>query len=95
MTFGKRFQRNRKGVWAAAALGAVFVLGFIDSCDDRLLTVTSFIDPCGTILSNCDPGYFQTQAAGIGNPCWDPVCTIPGGCGNLDPPLGSQFDLCP
>lgn len=76
-------------------LGALFQLGFVNSCDDRFVQLTRFFDPCGTFLANCTPGSFQANAANIGDFCVDPSCTIPGGCGNTVPPLGTQRDLCP
>jgi len=94
MMFGRRIRKSASGLLAAALLSGVFFVGLIDSCDNRLVTLTTFFDPCGTIL-DCTPGTFQGQAAGIGNPCFDPTCTVPGGCDNADPPLGLNFDLCP
>lgn len=86
-------QRTTRGL-ASVLLGGAFFLGLLESCDDRLVTLTTYFDPCGTILSDCEPGFFQGQAAGIGNPCWDPTCTVPGGCSE-DTPLGATYDLCP
>ncbi len=71
------------------------LMGFLDTCNDRLVTFTQFIDPCGTFLANCTPGFFQVNAADIGDFCVDPSCTIPGGCGNLNQPLGTITDICP
>ena len=93
MTLGRRFRQRTTRALATAFVGGVFFLGFIESCDDRLVALTSYFDPCGTIL-DCEPGTFQGQAAGIGNPCWDPTCTVPGACSD-DPPLGLNYDLCP
>lgn len=94
MTLPRPLRYRAARALAGAFLGGIFILGFLESCDDRLVGLTAFFDPCGTILSDCQPGFFQGQAAGIGNPCWDPSCTVPGGCNN-DLPLGATFDLCP
>lgn len=69
--------------------------GFIGSCDSRLVELSQIFDPCGTIFANCTPGSFQTNAASIGDYCIDPICTVPGGCDQTDPPLGTQRNLCP
>ena len=71
-----------------------FSFGFIDSCDDRLIELTRFVDPCGTVLANCAPGDFEVNAAEVGDFCVDPACTVPGQC-TLDQPLGTITDLCP
>ena len=81
--------------WAVLAAGALFQLGLLETCNDRLYEATRFVDPCGTILGNCDPGDFQVYNAEIGDYCIDPVCTVPGGCDQEGPPLGTQYDLCP
>ena len=94
MVFRRVHGRRAKQIVAATFLSGVFFLGLIDSCDDRLVALTTYFDPCGTILSNCEPGFFQGQEAGIGNPCWDPTCTVPGGCSD-EIPLGATYDLCP
>ncbi len=80
---------------ALLTAGALFQFGFVDSCDDRFIQFTRIFDPCGTVLANCTPGSFETNAADIGDFCVDPSCTIPGGCGNEGPPLGTQRDICP
>lgn len=69
--------------------------GFLGACDSRLIELTQYFDPCGTILANCTPGSFQANAADIGDYCIDPICTVPGGCDQVDPPLGTQRELCP
>ena len=94
MILGRRIRKCPSSLLVASLLSGGFALGFIDSCDDKLVTLTTIFDPCGTIL-DCAPGTFQGQAAGIGDPCFDPTCTVPGGCGNAAPPLGIDFDLCP
>ena len=82
--------------WMGVALlgtGTVVQFGFLEGCDSRLLSLTQFVDPCGTIL-NCAPGSFQAARAELNDPCFDPTCTIPGGCDNDGPALGSTRDLC-
>ena len=71
-----------------------FTFGFLGSCDDRLITLTQYIDPCGTILGNCNPGDFTVNAAGVGDYCVDPTCTVPGMCGDGQA-LGTITDICP
>jgi len=86
--------RRRTAVVAILA-GTLLQLGFVSSCDDRLVGLTNYLDPCGTILANCAPGTFQAINADLGDWCLDPACTVPGGCGNQDPPLGTIRDICP
>lgn len=93
MMFGKANMRRRLRTGVCFLLGGVFTLGLIESCDDRMLTVTEFVDPCGTIFANCEPGYFQLRAAGAPSYDLDPSCTVPGQCGN--DPLGLIVDLGP
>jgi len=73
---------------------SVFALGFLGNCDDLLVSVTQYVDPCGTILANCQPGDFATNAASVGDFCIDPSCTVPGACGNGQA-LGTITDICP
>ena len=80
---------------AAGTFGGLFLLEFVSSCDDRLLNLTRYVDPCTTFLANCAPGSFQANAADIGDYCVDPACTVPGGCGQAGPPLGTQTQSCP
>lgn len=68
--------------------------GYVGACDDRLVALTNYVDPCGTILGNCAPGTFQSVNSPLGSWCIDPACTVPGGCGNADPPLGTIRDIC-
>ena len=85
---------KRRVVGLVALVGSsLFLAGFLESCDDRLVGLTRFIDPCGTILANCNPGDIQVRNAGIGNSCIDPTCTVPGACGGGQP-LGTITDLC-
>ncbi len=80
---------------AAGLLGGLFLVDFLSGCDERLLNFTRYVDPCTTFLANCAPGSFQTNAADIGDYCVDPACTVPGGCGQAGPPLGTQTRICP
>ena len=91
---------GNKRSWVRAAtgiglIGACFQLGFLGSCEDRFIGFTTFFDPCGTILGNCAPGSFETNAADVGDFCVDPTCTVPGQCGNAGPALGTVRDICP
>jgi len=79
---------------AALALGTALITGFLQSCDDRLVGLTQFIDPCVTILGNCNPGDFQANNANVGDFCVDPACTVPGQCGGGQP-LGTIRRICP
>lgn len=85
---------SRRGAVAALFVGALLQLGFIENCDDRLATLTRFVDPCGTVLGNCNPGDFQINRADVGDYCVDPSCTVPGQCGSV-PVLGTVTNLCP
>jgi hypothetical protein len=86
----------RKRRWMAAILlGTSFqFLGWLESCDERLLQVSRYVDPCGTFLANCTPGEFEARAAELGDYCIDPTCTVPGQCGGGQP-LGTITELCP
>ncbi len=81
-----------------AAMGtiatAVFIIGFLQTCDDRLIGLTRFIDPCATIFANCAPGDFEVNRADVGDFCVDPACTVPGQCGPGQA-LGTITDICP
>lgn len=90
-------RRHRRGLTGFALVGTTTLmqLGFLGSCDSRLIEFTEFFDPCGTVFANCTPGSFQANAADIGDFCIDPVCTIPGGCDQDGPPIGTQRDICP
>ena len=72
------------------------VLGFIGSCNDRLVAFTRYFDPAGTIFANIPPGYFETITADVGDYTVDPTCPIAGACGD-EPyqPLGTIYDLDP
>lgn len=91
----RRQYRRRSTALAALAIGAVAQFGFVESCDNRLINFTRYFDPCGTILANCTPGSFEANAAEIGDYCVDPACTVPGGCGTGQQPLGTIRDICP
>ena len=86
--------RHSLKMLATLILGGGFTLGFLDSCDNRLIQFTRYVDPCGTIFANCEPGDFQVAAAEVGDYCVDPACTVPGQCGD-ERPLGTITDLCP
>ena len=86
--------RSRRINFIALLFAGTMLPGIISSCDDRLIGLTNFIDPCGTILANCNPGDFAVNAADVGDFCVDPACTVPGGC-NDDQPLGTITDICP
>jgi hypothetical protein len=84
-----------RGKLVALGLGAtVLQLGPIAACDDQLTALTRYVDPCGTVLGNCNPGDFQTNNANPGDWCIDPACTVPGACADT-PPLGAIRDICP
>lgn len=87
-------RRTRRAAVAALAVGSLFQFAFLQSCDDRLTALTQFVEPCGTIFGNCNPGDFQVNAADVGDFCVDPSCTIPGQCGS-QPILGTITDICP
>lgn len=72
---------------------AILPLGFLDSCNQRLTNATQYVDPCGTVLGNCTPGFFATSAADVGDYCIDPACTVPGQCGGGQP-LGTITRIC-
>lgn len=94
MTTDKQNRRMQRRWIATFFLGSVFQLGFLESCNDRLVEATRIFDPCGTILANCTPGSFETNNADVGDFCVDPTCTIPGMC-DPNPPLGTIRDICP
>ena len=80
--------------FAPVLVSGAAIPGFIESCDNRLIRLTSYFDPCGTILANCAPGDFQVNRAEIGDYCIDPGCTVPGAC-NTQQPLGTITRVCP
>lgn len=89
LSFARRYFR-----FATVLASGAVLPGFVESCDDRLAFITSYVDPCGSILGNCTPGSFQVQAADVGDFCVDPACTVPGGCGGGQP-LGTITNVCP
>ncbi len=97
MILGNRDVRYRLVRFAAlASTGALtFALLSFSSCDDKLLSLAEFVDPCGTILANCEPGDLQINAAAVGDYCVDPACTVPGQCEGDYVPLGTITELCP
>ncbi|UCC30123.1 MAG: hypothetical protein JSU86_18235 [Phycisphaerales bacterium] len=94
MMFGKADIQQRLRRLAGLILGGVFILGFLETCDNRLVQFTRYVEPCGTFLANCQPGDFEVNRADVGDFCVDPTCTVPGACGD-DQPLGTITDLCP
>jgi len=91
---------HRKSNWArllkfgAGLIVLPGIAGFIESCDDRVVSLTRYVDPCGTFLANCAPGEFEVRRADVGDYCVDPACTVPGLCGGGQP-LGTITDICP
>ncbi|MEK6799453.1 MAG: hypothetical protein AABZ12_10840 [Planctomycetota bacterium] len=83
----------RKFVGLALVAAGAILPGFVQSCDDRLIAITRYADPCGTILANCNPGDFEVFAADVGDYCVDPACTVPGQCGEGQP-LGTIIRVC-
>ena len=61
----------RKFVGLALVAAGAILPGFVQSCDDRLIAITRYADPCGTILANCNPGDFEVFAADVGDYCVD------------------------
>ncbi len=96
MIQSNRYFRSQRARLAAALVGTLSIVGagFINSCDNRLIGLTQYFDPCGTVFANCQPGDFQTNRAAVGDYCVDPTCTVPGGCNNGQA-LGTITDLCP
>ena len=94
MSLHRIFGFRRRAGAAAAVMSSVFVLGFLESCDDRLIGLSRVFDPCGSILSNCAPGDLEVFRAEVGDFCVDPACTVPGQCDDLQP-LGTITDICP
>ena len=89
------FASARRFVRFAAVLASgAIVPSFLENCDNYLVNVTRYVDPCGTILANCAPGDFQVNAAEVGDYCVDPACTVPGACNNQQP-LGTITNVCP
>ena len=82
MVFDKRAAKLRRRI-AGVLLGGGMSLGFVESCDDRLIQVTRFFDPCGTILANCLPGQLAAQQAPTGDSCF--LCSRPGTCDGDQP----------
>ncbi len=92
----KRAEMKRRRSIAALLISSVMLLfSFLSSCDDRLLAITAFVDPCGTVFANCTPGQFQILNAEVGDSCIDPECTIPGMCDTGTQPLGTIRVICP
>ena len=85
-------RQTRRRTAFVSLVSGLSVLGFLENCNDRLVEVTRFVDPCNTVLFNCVPGFFETSAADVGDFCVDPSCTVPGGCGNVA--LGTVTRVC-
>jgi len=85
--------RGRRRAGLTLFLCGGFALAFLDSCNERLVSLATIVDPCGTILANCNPGDFQTVNAPVGDFCVDPSCTVPGGCNNGQA-LGTIRQIC-
>ncbi len=94
MILGRADLRRRLKGFVCLILGGVFILGYLESCDDRLIALTRFVDPCDTFLANCNPGDFAVSRAQVGDFCIDPACTVPGQCGP-EQPLGTITNVCP
>ncbi len=88
------FQRAFRRLVSGTILAGIIPVGFIESCNERVIVATQYVDPCGTILGNCLPGSFQVNAADVGDYCIDPACTVPGQCGGGQP-LGTITRICP
>lgn len=94
MIDGRMYVRRLQRKLIAIGGSSMFALGILGSCDDQLVGLTRFVDPCGTFLANCAPGSFEVNAADVGDFCVDPACTVPGACDNAQP-LGTITDICP
>jgi len=93
-------KRQKRGGWLVSLMtmfgGTTFgIVSFLEGCDERLIGLTAYVDPCGTFLANCAPGDFQTNNAEVGDYCIDPACTVPGQCGTGLQPLGTITNICP
>lgn len=86
------YRRRLTKLMILLSTGAV-VPSFLQSCNDQLIGLTRYVDPC-TFLGNCNPGDFEVNAAGVGDFCVDPACTVPGQCGDGQP-LGTITNICP
>lgn len=83
MFFSKRAAKRRRKIVGALFGGGVMFGGFLESCDDRLVELSRFLDPCGTILANCAPGQIAADRANNGDPCY--LCDRPEGCDQDNP----------
>ena len=96
MTFTRMKSQRRFKSLASLLLGTAFIpLNFLGDCSDRFVDFSRYVDPCGSVLANCQPGDFEVNSAAVGDYCVDPACTVPGGCGNVGPVLGTTTELCP
>ena len=85
----------RRRAVAAAMVGTLMQLGWLGNLNDKFVGCTAYFDPCGTILANCAPGDFITNAADVGDFCVDPACTVPGQCAGEGQALGTITNICP
>ena len=87
ISIGRRIFRHLV-LWGSAAI----IPSFFQSCDDFLVGVTRYVDPCGTIFP-CPPGSFAVRNANVGDWNVDCTCTVPGACNN-NIPLDVITDYC-
>ncbi len=93
--FMQRFNTRRLlKALTGLTLSATFILGFLESCDDKMIGLSRFFDPCGTFLANCQPGELELRAAGPGDFDVDCTCTVPGQCLGQDINIGTISELC-
>lgn len=90
MFLSKRAAKRRRKVLGALLGGGVMFGGFVSTCDNRLIGLTRYFDPCGTFLANCLPGELTAQQADIGDSCF--LCAIPGTCGPDEVPFVNICD---
>lgn len=84
---GRRIFRHA-ALWGSAAI----IPSLFQSCDNFLVGITRYADPCGTIL-DCPPGSFAVNAAAVGDYSVDCTCTVPGAC-NPGIPLNIITHYC-
>ena len=89
----QKYQRAFRRLVSGTITLGIIPVGFLESCNEKLITATTYVDPCGTVLGNCTPGSFATNAADVGDYCIDPSCTVPGQCGTGQP-LGTITRIC-
>lgn len=92
----RRISIGRRIVRHAVLWGSAGILpGFFESCDDYLIGVTRYVDPCGPIFSPevCSPGTLEANHAEVGDWSVDCTCTVPGAC-NTGIPQNVIADIC-